>query len=79
MEKAELFWITDAQQLLQERVEKGEFVRFAPRYEGEIIVVGGRCTRWNEATWNKKEFVFLPHEHRLSYLIALETHIKCGH
>ena len=79
IESAERFWIKDAQTLLVERVEKWEFLRFSLQYQDGIIVVGGRCTRWNEATWNKQEFVLLPYNHQLSYLVALNNHKKSGH
>ena len=79
LEKAELFWIRDAQISLKERMEKGEFLKFAPRYQNEVIVIGGRCIRWNQATWNKQEFILLPREHQLSYLIALDGHKRAGH
>ena len=78
-EKAELFWIRDAQLSLKERMEKGEFLKFVPRYQNEVIVIGGRCIRWNEAAWNKQEFILLPREHQLSYLIALDGHKRAGH
>ena len=79
IESAERFWIKDAQTLLVERVEKGEFVRFSPQYQDGIIVVGGCCTRWNEATCNKHEFILLPYNHQLSYLVALNNHKKSRH
>ena len=65
-ESAERFWIKDDPTLLVGRVAKGEFLKFNPQYQDGIIVVGGRCTRWNETTWNTQEFVLLPLNHRLS-------------
>ena len=64
---------------LQIRVKKGELKKLCPRYDNGIIVVGGRCSRWNEATWNKQEFIILPYDHPLSSLIALNEHTKSGH
>ena len=78
-ESAERFWIKDAQTVLVERVAKGEFLKFNPQYLDGVIIVGGCCTRWNEATWNKQEFVLLPLNHRLSYLVAVDNHKKSGH
>ena len=42
-------------------------------------MVGDRCIRWNEATWNKQEYILLPRKHRLPFLIALDCHKKSGH
>ena len=79
LDDAESFWVKVAQLSLQIRVKKGELKKLCPRYDKGIIVVGGRCSRWNEATWNKQEFILLPHDHPLSSLIALNEHTKSGH
>ena len=41
IESAERFWIKDAQTLLVERVEKGEFLRFSPQF----------ISRWYYCRW----------------------------
>ena len=75
----ESFWVKVAQLSLQIRAKKGELKKLCPRYNKGIIVVGGRCSRWNEATWNKQEFILLPYGHPLSSLIALNEHTKPDH
>ena len=78
IEAAEGFWILEAQTLSNRAVKEGKLVRLCPRYKDGVIV-GGMARRWMQATWNKKEFILLPQEHRLSQLIALDEHAKSGH
>ena len=79
IEAAERFWILEAQSLIQKEVKEKKLVRLCPRYKNGIIVVGGRAERWMQATWNRQEFILLPHTHRLSQLIAEREHAKSGH
>ena len=72
-------WIKEAQQSLRIKMEDGSLVKLCPRYDNDLIVVGGRVERWNEATWNKQQFILLPATHRLSYLIAEFEHRRSGH
>ena len=79
IDSAEHFWIKDAQESIAKDVQAGKFVRFCPKYKNGLIVVGGRAERWTQSTWNRQEFVLLPHNHRFSQLIAEDEHRKSGH
>ena len=79
LEDAEKFWILEAQSVIRSAVKEGKLLRLCPRYRNGIIVVGGRAEHWMQATWNKQEFILLPHNHRLSHLIAESEHAKGGH
>ena len=70
IKRAEYFWVKEAQKELKKPMEQGKLIRLTPRWKGELIVVGGRTSRWVAATWNNEEFVLLPYSHGLSYLIA---------
>ena len=76
---AERFWIKDAQESIAKDVQAGKLVRLCPKYRDGLIVVGGRAERWMQATWNRQEFILLPHNHRFSQLIAEDEHRKGGH
>ncbi|XP_057294660.1 uncharacterized protein LOC130623195 [Hydractinia symbiolongicarpus] len=76
---ADNFWIKEAQRTIEDEVKKGKYIKLCPKYEDEILVVGGRTERWMEATWNKQKFILLPGNHRLSYLIASTEHRLSGH
>ena len=78
-ERAETFWIKDAQKQLYQEVATGKLKKLCPRYEDGIIIVGGRAERWMEATWNHQAFVLLPEKHRFSFLVAEFEHIRSGH
>ena len=77
--QAEELWIRKAQEQIHQEVNKTRYRKLQPKVENGIMVVGGRTERWMEATWNRKCFVLLPKEHRLSYLIALYEHNAIGH
>ena len=79
LEDAETFWILEAQSVICSAVKEGKLLRLCPRYRNEIIGGGGRAERWVQATWNKQEFILLPHNHRLSHLIAESEHANGGH
>ena len=79
---AERFWIKDAQESIAKEGQAGKFVRLCPKYKDGLIVVDGRAERWMQATWNRQEFILLPHSHnfsRFSQLIAEDEHRKGGH
>ena len=77
--KVEIFWAKEAQSELKEPMEKGKLARLTPRYRDNLIVVGGRTSRFVTATWNHQEFILLPYSHRFSYLVACDMHKKSGH
>ena len=66
---AKWFWIKDAKESIAKDIQAGKFVRLCPKYKDGFIVVGGRAERWMQATWNRQEFILLPHNHRFSQLI----------
>ena len=66
IDSAEHFWIKDAQESIAKDIQAGKFVRLCPKYKNGLIVVGGRAERWMQSTWNRQEFVLLPHNHRFS-------------
>ena len=76
---AENSWIIEAQRGMEEDMKKGRYQKLRPQVKDGVIVVGGRCSRWNEATWNNEEFIILPFKHRLSLLIARRQHYDIGH
>lgn len=76
---ATILWIKEAQAQLEKKMKDCSLIKLCPRYENEVIVVGGRVERWNEASWNRQTFILLPSEHRLSWLIAEWEHRRSGH
>ena len=80
LEKAEEFWIKEAQIQIIDKLEERKFVKFNPVVnEKGIIVVGGRTERWMAATWNRQKFILLPKEHSITGLIMWDEHVKSGH
>ena len=78
-EKAEKFWIKDAQKQLHNRITSGSLKRLCPQTQNGIIVVGGRAERWMDATWNRQAFILLPENHPFSNLVAKREHVRSGH
>lgn len=77
--KADLLWIKEAQSNMNRELKKGKYKRLCPRMrEDGIYVVGDRTTRWMEMSYNKKEVILLPYEHRFSQLYAEYIHNR-GH
>ena len=79
IQDAIFFWVKEAQRKIHPEIQDRKYIKLQPVISNNIIYVGGRTERWMEATWNKQKFILLPKEHRLSYLIALYKHQKCGH
>ena len=78
-EKAEIFWIKDAQKLMEQDISTGKLAKLVPHKVEDIWFVGGRTIRFNQATWNNQEFILLPHGHHFSYLLAEHKHRIGGH
>ena len=79
-QKAELFWIRDAQKEIQGNVLIGEFKMLSPfKDENGVIRVGGRVDKVLK-TYETKHPVLLPNKHRISYLITHHLHQfgNCG-
>ena len=75
MEEAKRLWIKDAQKGLDLK----KCIKLRPREVDGIVVVGNRAERWMASTWNKQEFILLPKESHISFLIASELHNAGGH
>lgn len=75
IKKAEEFWVRDAQRLMEDEINKGNYLRLCPkRNEEGIFVVSGRAEKWFKDTYNPDGVILLPHSHRISYLYALWVH-----
>ena len=74
-QKAELFWIKEAQTDLDLDSSK----QLRPVYDEGLYTVGGRTERWMGCTWNQQKFILLPKTHHVSRLIAKNMHNKGGH
>ena len=78
LEKAEIFWIKEAQRDLHRRKERGEFKSLSPFQDDKgVIRVGGRV---DEAivSYDTKHPALLPSDHWISWLITRHTH-QHGH
>ena len=78
LEKAEIFWIKEAQRDLHRRKEKGEFKSLSPFQDDKgVIRVGGRV---DEAivSYDPKHPALLPSDHWVSWLITRHAH-QHGH
>lgn len=75
LKEAEEFWIRDAQSDITDRDIVTKYNRLgAKRRSDGIVVVGERLEYWMEATYNNKDLILLPHNHRLSRLYVELIH-----
>ena len=75
LKKAEDYWIRDAQYKYLDRINSNELKRLSAKINDRgIIIVGQRIELWMKDSYNPAEIIFLPYEHRLSYLYALFIH-----
>ena len=80
LDRAEDFWIIEAQKSIVTSIRKDSLAKLNPRENKKgIIIVGGRTERWMQMTWNKQEFILLPKNHRVTDLIIAYEHRKGGH
>jgi len=78
LERARTYLIEDAQKNLKDRIKNGELSAISPFVDNQgLLRVGGRVDH-AVASYDVKHPILLPHNSRISYLIALETH-RCGH
>lgn len=78
--KAERFWIIDAQRTMLTDVKKSKYKRLYPkRREDGVIVVGHRTGKWVHLSYDKREVILIPREHRFSKLYAEHIHRKGHH
>lgn len=78
--KAERFWIIDAQRKMLTDVKKSKYKRLCPkRREDGVIVVGHRTGKWVHLSYDKREVILIPREHRFSKLYAEHIHRKGHH
>ena len=79
LQRAEEFWIKEAQRKLHGHLHERQYVKLIPTYENGIAFVGGRTERWMNSTWNKQKFVLMPKDDPVSLLIIRHEHAKSGH
>ena len=79
MEKAELFWIREAQQNMGKDIENGKYKRLCPKMsEDGVYVIRGRSELWMEMSYNKREVILLQYDHPFSRLFVEHKH-RIGH
>ena len=79
MEKAELYWIREAQQNMGKDTENGKYKRLCPKMgEDGVYVIRGRSELWMEMSYNKREVILLPYDHPFSRLFVEHKH-RTGH
>ena len=74
IEKAELFWVKEAQKSLSDGLKKGNYRRLCPKRIDGVVIVCGRTEKWFKSTYNTEGLILLRHDHRISYLYALWVH-----
>lgn len=73
--EAEMIWIIEAQKLLKDKFENGDFKQLCPivRDDG-IIIVSGRVEEFFSDSYNSLGLILLPYSHRISLLYATFIH-----
>ena len=75
LEKAELFWVRDAQKCLIDEYVEGKFNRLSAKMRDDgVIVVGTRIDAFMRLSYNETDIMLLPHGHRLSVLYTQFIH-----
>ena len=75
LEAAEMFWVADAQASLKNDFKRGKFDRLSPKLrEDGIIVVGTRAESYLQMSFENKDIMLLPHNHRISFLYCYFVH-----
>ena len=73
--EAEMTWVIEAQKLLKDKFENGDFKQLCPRVRDDgIIIVGGRVEEFFADSYNSLRLILLPHFHRISLLYATFIH-----
>ena len=73
--EAEMTWVIEAQKLLKDKFENGDFKQLCPRVRDDgIIIVGGRVEEFFADSYNSLGLILLPHFHRISLLYAIFIH-----
>lgn len=71
IERAEIFWIREAQKTMDKHVKDGKYKRLCPRIRSDgIYVISGRGEKWMEMSYSKGDVILLPYQHRLSKLYS---------
>ena len=73
---AEVLWIKDAQQSIQQEFQNGAFKRLCAKEVDRIIVVGARLESWLENNYSNQNPALLPFNHPLSRLYAEYEHYR---
>ena len=80
IKRAEIFWIKQAQQQMDKNIKDRKLQRLNPRLNKEgIYVVGSRCEKWIQMSYNNKEVILLPHSHCFSRLYVEYIHNRDHH
>ena len=79
LEKGKSFWEKETQKTIREELVKGTFGKGSYRKlnvkeVNGIFVAIGRTEKWNELSYNKKQLVIIPGNHRYSKLYARHIH-----
>ena len=75
LEKAELFWVKEAQKCLIKEFEDGKFNRLSAKMrEDGIIVASARIEAFMRLSYNELVLLLLPYGHRLSILYTKFIH-----
>ena len=81
--EAELIWIVEAQKLLKEGLNRGDYKRLCPRLRDDgVVIVSVRLEEWFFDTYNSTGLILLPYNHRFSRLYVeffMEYHIWGHH
>ena len=79
VEKAELFWIREAQKNMGKDIENGKYKRLCQKMrEDGVYVIRGRSELWMEMNYDKREVILLPYDHPFSCLFVEHKH-RIGH
>ncbi|XP_071827786.1 uncharacterized protein [Apostichopus japonicus] len=77
LERAEMYWVQEAQKPLHDQIKKGEYKTLSPFEEKGIIHVGGRVEK-RLVSYDCRHPILLPRQHPISMLITRQTH-EIGH
>ena len=73
--QSEFFWVRTAKETIKEVVEQGKYQGLSPKITDDgIIIVGNRIEKCLEVSYNSKQIMLLPNDHKLTKLHATYTH-----
>ena len=75
LQAAELYWIKDAQKIMQVSIHKNKFKRLNLQLNKDgLYIVHGRTEKWFEDNYNQGGLILMPHDHRFSKLYIEHIH-----